>query len=62
MTCIRAALRYDDAARELILKLKLRHDDGLQLVPFISQLMAAIFIELTADNPFVVPVLLNRWR
>ena len=53
-------MRYDDAARDLILKL--RHNVGLQLVPFISQLMAAIFIELTADNPFVVPVPLHRWR
>ena len=60
MACIRAALRYDDAARDLILKLK--HGDGLQLVPFISQLMAARFVELTADNPFVVPVPLHRWR
>ena len=32
MACIRAALRYDDAARDLILKLK--HGDGLQLVPY----------------------------
>ena len=60
MTCIRAALRYNDVARDLILKLK--PVDGLQLVPFISQLMAAKFVELTADNPFVMLVPLHRWR
>ena len=60
MACARAALRYDDAARDLIQKLK--HGDGLQLVPFISQLMAARFVELTADHPLVVPVPLHRWR
>ena len=60
MARIRAALRYDNAVRDLILKLK--HGDGLQLVPFISQLMAARFIELTADSLFVVPVPLHRWR
>ena len=60
MTCIRATLCYDDAARDLILKLKPL--DALQLVPFISQLMVARFVELTADNPFVVQVPLHRWR
>ena len=39
MACIRAALRYDDAARDLILSLK--DGDGLQLVIFISQICRA---------------------
>ena len=60
MACIQVALRYDDAAPDLILKLK--HGDGLQLVPLVSQLMAARFVELTADTPFGVPVPLHRWR
>ncbi len=60
MAYIRATLRYDDAAFDLILKLK--HGEGLQLVSFISQLMAARFVELTADKPFVVPVPLRRWH
>ena len=57
---IRSALRYDDASRSLILKLK--HGDGLQLVPFICRLMAGRFAELTSDNPLVVPIPLHRWR
>jgi len=60
VACIRAALRYHVPAHDLILNLK--HGDGLQLVPFISQLMAARFVELTADNPIMVPVPLHRWR
>ena len=60
MTFFRAALRYDDVARGLILKLKPL--DGLHLVTFVSQLMAARFVELTANNLFVVPVPLHRWR
>ena len=60
MTRIRTALRYDDSSRDLILKLK--HGDALQLVPFISRLMAGRFAELTTDNPLVVPIPLHRWR
>ena len=60
MAFIRAALRYDGAARDLVLKLK--HGDGLQLLSFISRLIAARFVELTADNSFMVPVLLYLWR
>ena len=60
IACIRAALRYDDAACDLILKLK--HRGELQPATFISQLMATRFVELTADNPFVVQVPLHRWR
>lgn len=57
---IRSALRYDDASRSLILKLK--HGDGLQLVPFICRLMAGRFAELTSDDPLVIPIPLHRWR
>ena len=60
MTFFRAALRYEDVARGLILKLKPL--DGLHLVTFVSQLMAARFVELTAENPFVLQVPLHRCR
>ena len=52
---IRSALRYDDASRSLILKLK--HGDGLQLVPFICRLMAGRFAELTSDDPLVLSLI-----
>lgn len=57
---IRACLSYDDASRRLILKLK--HGDGLQLVPLMAKVMATRFHELTTNNPLVIPVPLHRWR
>ena len=57
---MRAALAYDDASRGLILKLK--HGDGLQLVPLLAQIMSAQFHAMTCDEPLVIPIPLHRWR
>lgn len=60
VAAIRAALAYDDASRGLILKLK--HADGLQLVPMLAQVMEVRFREMAADNPLVTPIPLHPWR
>jgi len=60
VAAIRAALAYDDASRGLILKLK--HADGLQLVPMLAQVMEVRFREMAADNPLVIPIPLHPWR
>ena len=57
---MRAALAYNDASRGLILKLK--HGDGLQLVPLFAQIMGAQFHEMAFDRPLVIPIPLHRWR
>ena len=57
---IRAVLAYDDASRGLVLKLK--HGDGLQLVPMLAQVMKTRFHEMTENAPLIIPIPLHRWR
>ena len=52
--------RYTGSARDLILAFK--HGDGLQLTPFLTRLMARLFIELVQDDTLVVPIPLHRRR
>lgn len=54
LAAIRAGLKYDDMSRALILKLK--HGDGLQLVPLLGRMLASRFVEFSpAKNPETSP-------
>ena len=56
----RAALRYDDGSRRLILAFK--HADRTDIGPLLGQWLASAGAGLLADAPVVVPVPLHRWR
>ena len=56
----RAALRYDDGARRLILPFK--HGDRVELAKTLAPMMARAGAELLRDADFLVPVPLHRWR
>ena len=60
LAAIRGCFRYTGSARDLILAFK--HGDGLQLTPFLTRLMARLFIELVQDDTLVVPIPLHRRR
>lgn len=56
----RAALAYDDASRNLILRFK--HGDHLQLVPTLVPMMIRAGAEVISAVDLVIPVPLHRWR
>ncbi|OAN53157.1 competence protein ComF [Paramagnetospirillum marisnigri] len=56
----RSVLRYDEAAKPLILRLK--HADRLEGVPAFALWMARAGAELLAEADLLVPVPLHRWR
>jgi ComF family protein len=56
----RAALRYDDASRRLILAFK--HADRTDITPTLGQWLARAGSELLAEADLVAPVPLHRWR
>ena len=56
----RAALRYDDQARRLVLPLK--HADRLELARPLARMMARAGAELLGDAELLVPVPLHRFR
>jgi ComF family protein len=56
----RAALRYDDGARRLILAFK--HADRTDTAPAFGRWLARAGAELLADADLVTPVPLHRWR
>lgn len=56
----RAALRYDPAARRLILPLK--HGDRVELAKALAPMMARAGAVLLAEADLLVPVPLHRWR
>lgn len=56
----RAALAYDDASRDLILKFK--HGDHLQAIPSLIPMMLRAGAEPLERADLVVPVPLHRWR
>jgi len=56
----RAALRYDEQGRALVLRLK--HADRLELVRPLARMMARAGAELLRDAQLVVPVPLHRSR
>ncbi|MGE3340029.1 MAG: ComF family protein [Alphaproteobacteria bacterium] len=56
----RAAMRYDDVARRLVLGFK--HGDRTHAAPAFARWLARAGAELLADADLVVPVPLNRWR
>ena len=60
LAAIRGCFHYTGSARDLILAFK--HGDGLQLTPFLTRLMARLFIELVKDDTLVVPIPLHRRR
>ncbi len=55
----RAALRYDDASRKLITRLKF--NDKMSLAPFAAQLMTAAATDILAKCEVIIPVPLH-WR
>ena len=56
----RAALRYDDGSRSLILRFK--HADRTDIAKTFGRLMANAGQDLLADCDLLVPVPLHRWR
>ncbi len=56
----RAALRYDPAARRLILPFK--HGDRVELAKALAPMMARAGAELLRGTDLLVPVPLHRWR
>ena len=56
----RAAFRYDDASKGLVLSFK--HADRPGLARFLAPWMARAGAELLADADLLVPVPLHRWR
>jgi ComF family protein len=56
----RAALRYDEASRGLILAFK--HADRTDVTPTLGQWLARAGSELLAEADLVAPVPLHRWR
>ena len=56
----RAACLYDDASRELILKLK--HADRTDLAPLFARWLARAAAELLDEADAIVPIPLHRWR
>jgi ComF family protein len=56
----RAALRYDDGSRGLILAFK--HADRTDTAPAFGRWLARAGAELVADADLVAPVPLHRWR
>ena len=56
----RAALRYDDACRPLVLAFK--HGDGTHAAPAFGRWMAQAAGDLLREADLVVPVPLHRWR
>ena len=56
----RAALRYDDGARRLILAFK--HADRTDTAPAFGAWLARAGAELLADAELIAPVPLHRWR
>ena len=56
----RAALRYDEASKPLILRFK--HADKVELAPALVRLMAQAGQELLPRADIVAPVPLHRWR
>jgi len=56
----RAALRYDDGSRRLILAFK--HADRTEMAPAFGQWLARAGAELLGGAALVVPVPLHRWR
>jgi len=56
----RAALRYDDGARGLILAFK--HADRTDSAPAFGRWLARAGAELLADADLIAPVPLHRWR
>jgi ComF family protein len=58
--CARAALRYDDQARRLVLPLK--HADRVELAPVLARYMARSGAALLTSADVLVPVPLHRAR
>lgn len=56
----RAALRYDDGAKGMILRFK--HADRTDIAAIFGRLMATAGADLLADDGLIVPVPLHRWR
>jgi ComF family protein len=56
----RAVLRYDDASKPLILRLK--HGDRLEGAPAYARWLARAGADLLAEADLIVPVPLHRWR
>lgn len=56
----RAALRYDDGSRGLILRFK--HADRTDIALTFGRLMATAGRDLLANNDLIAPVPLHRWR
>jgi ComF family protein len=56
----RAALRYDEGSRRLILAFK--HADRTDITPTLGQWLARAGAELPAEADLLVPVPLHRWR
>ena len=56
----RAALVYDDASRDIILKFK--HADHLHAVPTLVPMMMRVAAEMMVEADLIVPVPLHRWR
>jgi len=56
----RAALRYDDASRPLVLAFK--HGDGIHAAGALGRWMTQAAGELLRDAELLVPVPLHRWR
>ncbi len=56
----RAALRYDDASKRLILSFK--HHERLDALSLFGRWLAQIGTELIAPSSLIAPVPLHRWR
>ena len=56
----RAALRYDDGARGLILRFK--HADRTDVVKTFGRMLRGAGADLLADCDWILPVPLHRWR
>lgn len=56
----RAALRYDDASRPLVLTFK--HGDGIHAAPAFGRWMAQAAGDLLSGADLILPVPLHRWR
>jgi ComF family protein len=56
----RAAMRYDEGARGLVLRFK--HADATHAAPGYARWMARAGAELLADCDLIAPVPLHRWR
>ena len=59
-TAARAALAYDEASRDLILKFK--HGDHLQAVPTLIPMLLRAGEEMLERADLLIPVPLHRWR